>query len=200
MILTSGSSRQARRRRRIPPAAGPFSISSVSFSQVLTFYFRYQGLLSSIHLLPSFRNGSISRISLPLRHGFFRRTTSTGLLSSIHLLPSFHNGSISRISLPLRHGQRYRLTDKMSCKYLIIRTLRTKWQNFATNLPGGRRHRALVRNLRYTLSNARKGGRNGGPGEGCRKDSRDRDGRGSQEVRKRTLRPMTRKAGVRKHF
>ena len=61
----------------------------------------------------------------------------------------------------------------MSHKYLIICILQTKWQNFATNLPGGGRHRALVRNLRYTLSNARKGGRNGGPGEGCRKDSRE---------------------------
>ena len=38
------------------------------------------------------------------------------------------------------------------------------------------------------------------PGEGLRKDSRDRDGKGNAAIRKRTLRPMPRQAGVRKHF
>lgn len=79
-----------------------------------------------------------------------------------------HNPAVS-----LLQRQQYMHADKMAHKHLIICILQTKWQNFATNLPGDGRHRVLVHNLRYTLSNARKGGRNGDPGEGCRKDSRE---------------------------
>ena len=51
-----------------------------------------------------FHNGSISHISLPLRHDLSRDTPAAGLLDSIAILFLFHNGTIFRISLPLRHG------------------------------------------------------------------------------------------------
>ena len=51
-----------------------------------------------------FHNGSISRDSVPLRHGFHRGILSTGLLRGIAPPSRFHNGSVSRDSVPLRHG------------------------------------------------------------------------------------------------
>ena len=51
-----------------------------------------------------FHNGSISRDSVPLRHGFHRGILSTGLLRGIALPSRFHNGSVFRDSVPLRHG------------------------------------------------------------------------------------------------
>ena len=57
------------------------------------------------HLIPPlFHNGSISCISLPLRHGLSHGTTDTDSLGHILLSPPFHNGSNFRNSLPLRHG------------------------------------------------------------------------------------------------
>ena len=53
---------------------------------------------------PPFHNGSISRDSLPLRHGLSHYPPTTDPLRHILLSPPFHNGSISRDSLPLRHG------------------------------------------------------------------------------------------------
>ena len=50
-----------------------------------------------------FHNGSISRDSVPLRHGFHRGILSTGLLRGIALPSRFHNGSVSRDSVPLRY-------------------------------------------------------------------------------------------------
>ena len=56
------------------------------------------------HLIPPlFHNGSISCISLPLRHGLSHGTPAAGLLDRIAILFLFHNGSTSRDSLPLRH-------------------------------------------------------------------------------------------------
>ena len=51
-----------------------------------------------------FHNGSISRDSVPLRHGFFRCALAAGLLCGLTPPSRFHNGSISRDSVPLRYG------------------------------------------------------------------------------------------------
>ena len=51
-----------------------------------------------------FHNGSISRDSVPLRHGFFRCPLAAGLLCGLTPPSRFHNGSVFRDSVPLRHG------------------------------------------------------------------------------------------------
>ena len=50
-----------------------------------------------------FHNGSISRDSVPLRHGFFRCALAAGLLCGLTPPFRFHNGSVFRGSVPLRH-------------------------------------------------------------------------------------------------
>ncbi len=62
--------------------------------------------LSHATVFPShsalFHNGSIFRISLPLRYGLSHDSLAAGPLDRIAILFLFHNGTISSDSLPLR--------------------------------------------------------------------------------------------------
>ena len=117
-----------------------------------------------------------SRLVPPSEGELFSRISaspSEGALSKRHCLP---------VPLPQRHRfprfaaaavclQTY-FSDKLTSNSLTLNDFVTIWRKNATFRQTSACQSPLVHNLRYPLSNARKGGRNGDPGEGYRKDSR----------------------------
>ena len=147
-------------------------------------------------LLPPSEGGLFPRISASPSEG----AQSPEALCSVYtrdfapncLVPPSKGALLSRISaspsegaLSKRHCCKHPFSVNLSLNLLIFRDFVTIWRENATFRQASTFQSPLVHNLRYPLSNARKGGRNGDPGEGHRKDSREGPEERGDRIQKR---------------